>query len=261
MERRKCKGDNQKGNRDRWLITYADLITLLLVFFIVMYSMSQVDAAKFEAMVTSLAEAMGAGGMIMESPGPAIVPGEPGAAELAEQRKLESIRQELEEFAREQGLATKIMVSSESRGIVLSFQEEVLFPSGSAQLTSGAQMLIKEVAPVLEKTDNQLRVEGHTDDLPIHTSQFPSNWELSSARATSVLQMLFHAGDFEPSHLSAAAYGEYRPRMPNDSPENRERNRRVDLVILRSEFKGAEPGASLDADLPSLPLEDVIAGE
>lgn len=257
---RRRKEEQKHGGQERWLVTYADMITLLLIFFIVMYSISRVDAAKFQSLASSLAEAMGAGGMIMESPGPSFVPGasEEVSADLAEKQKLEDMRRELESFIREQGLAAKIITTTEQRGIVLSFQEEVLFPSGSAMLTPQAQKLIKGVAPVLEETDNYLRIEGHTDNLPIHTAKFPSNWELSAARATSVLQELLRAGDFEPRRLSAVAYGEYRPRAPNNSPENRQRNRRVDIVILRSKFEGAEPEA---VKIPLSPPINPIPGD
>jgi len=257
LVRRKSK-ETKHPNHERWLITYADMITLLLIFFIVMYTISRVDAHKFQSLAASLAEAMGAGGMIMESPGPSFIPGasETAGDKLSEKAELEDIRRELEAFAREHGLETKIVATTEQRGIVLSFQEEVLFASGSAQLTPQARRLIKEVAPVLKETDNHLRVEGHTDNLPIHTEKFPSNWELSAARATSVLQELLRVADFEPGRLSAVAYGEYRPRVPNNSPQNRQLNRRVDIVILRSKFEGSEPEAA-EISLPP-PIEPVV---
>lgn len=252
ISRRRARKKESHGNLERWLITYADMITLLLIFFIVMYAISRIDAYKFQALAASLAEAMGAGGMIMESPGPSFVPGasESPGDELSEKQELESIRRKLEAFARKKGLSAKITATTEQRGIVLSFQEDVLFALGSAELTPEAKKLIGEVAPILLETNNYLRVEGHTDNLPIHTRRYPSNWELSAARATSVLQQLLKTADFEPGRLSAVAYGEYRPRVPNDSPENRQLNRRVDIVILRSKYEGSEPVAPRTASPP-----------
>lgn len=246
MSRRRRKAEGSKhGNMERWLITYADMITLLLIFFIVMYTISKVDAHKFQALASSLANAMGAGGMVLESPGPSMIPGasDSPSDELAERQQMEEMRQKLMEFVRENGLASKISVTTEQRGVVLSFQEDVLFDLGSAQLTPRARELISEVSEVLSQTDNYIRIEGHTDNLPIHTSRYPSNWELSAARATSVLQQLLRTADIEPGQLSAVAYGEYRPRVPNNSPENRQLNRRVDIIILRSRYEGSEPEA------------------
>jgi len=242
LVRRRRRREKSSGH-ERWLVTYADMITLLLIFFIVMYTMSRIDANKFQSLASSLSRAMGAGGMVMESPGPSFVPGASlsSADELEEKQRFESIREELEALIQERGLAAEIRVSTEQRGIVISFQEQVLFPSGSAELTSQARRLIDEVAPVLRESGNHLRIEGHTDNLPIHTEKFPSNWELSAARATSVLQELLRTADISPDLLCAVAYGEYRPRVLNDTPENRQLNRRVDIVILRDRYVGSEP--------------------
>lgn len=234
------------GSMERWLITYADMITLLLIFFIVMYSLSQVDIKKFRMLAESLSKAMGGGGVILENLGPSVVPGISGTQvetpqDVADKAEMENIRQELLRQIQRQGLAARVSAISEERGIVLSFQEEVLFKLGSAELTPRAREIIAAVAPVLLKTPNYIRVEGHTDNLPIHTERYPSNWELSTARATAVVQELVHTANFPPQRLSAVGYGEYRPRVPNDSEAHRQMNRRVDLVILRSKYKGAEP--------------------
>ncbi len=244
MYRRK-QTRKEKDRSERWLITYADMITLLMIFFIVMYSLSKIDVAKFKTLAESLAAVFGAGGMILESPGPAVVPGSPPEQikELVEKAQLEKLKQRLENYIRENGLAAKVSVSTEERGIVLSFQDDVLFDLGSARLTDKAKEILGKVAPILVDTPNYIRIEGHTDNLPINTPRFPSNWELSAARATNVVQELIHNHGLPPHKLSAAAYGEYRPRVPNDSDYNRQLNRRVNIVILRSKFAGAEPHA------------------
>jgi len=233
----------KKDNNDRWLITYADLITLLMIFFIVMYALSKLDAAKFEALTRSLATAFGAGAMILDSPGPAVVPGSPPEQikDLVEANQLEKLKQELEQYIDESGLTAKISVTTEERGIVLSFQDNVLFELGSDVLTAQAREILDKVAPLLANTPNYIRIEGHTDNLPISTARFPSNWELSAARATNVVRELIHTHGMPPEKLSAIAYGEYRPRAPNNSQYNRQLNRRVDLIILRNKFSEAEP--------------------
>ncbi|RKO66876.1 OmpA/MotB family protein [Desulfofundulus salinus] len=240
------------GSMERWLITYADMITLLLIFFIVMYSLSQVDIKKFRMLAESLSKAMGGGGVILENLGPSVVPGISGTQvetpqDVADKAEMENIRQELLRQIQKQGLAARVSATSEERGIVLSFQDEVLFKLGSAELTPRAREIIAAVAPVLLKTSNYIRIEGHTDNLPINTERYPSNWELSTARATAVVQELIRTANFPPQRLSAVGYGEYRPRVPNDSEAHRQMNRRVDLVILRSKYKGAEPESSLPA--------------
>jgi len=242
MQRRK-RTKKEKDRSERWLITYADMITLLMIFFIVMYSLSKVDVAKFKTLAESLAAVFGAGGMVLESPGPAVVPGSPQEQfrEMVEKAQLENLKQEMDQYIHESGLQAKVSVTMEERGIVLSFQDNVLFELGSDRLTDQARQILDKVAPILASTPNYIRIEGHTDDLPINTARFPSNWELSAARATNVVRELINNHGFTPQKLSATAYGEYRPRAPNNNEANRQLNRRVDLIILRSKFSDAEP--------------------
>lgn len=246
------------GSKERWLITYADLITLMLIFFIVMYTLSKVDVAKFETMAQSMEAVFGSGGMILESPGPSVIPGAPQQQtqqDIIEQIQLDKLKERLQEYIEENGLLTKVSVTMEERGIVLSFQDDVLFDLGSAQLTAQAQELMGKVAPILADSPNYVRIEGHTDNLPIHTARFPSNWELSAARATNVLQELIIEHGLEPQKLSATAYGEYRPRVSNDNASTQQLNRRVNMVILRSKFAGLEPQANSANSVP-LPSDE-----
>jgi len=234
-----------KAGLERWLLTYSDLITLLMIFFVVMYALSSINSKKFEAMAVSLAKAMGGGQSVLTNPGVSLAPGISSEAdlarEMAETNELERIKNELQAYIDQNGLNGKVTVNIEERGVVLSFQEVALFPLGSAQLTPSARNLIVKVGQILLKTTQLIRVEGHTDNLPINTREFPSNWELSVARSTSVVQELIHELDFPPHRLSATGYGEFRPREPNDSVESRQKNRRVDIVVLRSKYETAEP--------------------
>lgn len=248
MSRRKKQAESA-GNHERWLITYADMITLLLVLFIVLFTLSQIDVKKFQYLSASLNKAMGAGGMMLDAPGPSVVQGLAGKTPrdqmVGDQAKLNNVKQQLEKMVQQAGLSAKIRVSQEERGVVLSFQEQVLFRLGEAELTPSARALLKQIAPILQQTPNYLRVEGHTDNLPIHTARFPSNWELSAARATNVLRELSEVYGISPQRLSALAFGEYRPVLPNTSEANRQQNRRVDIVILSSKFSETEPGYKL----------------
>lgn len=246
---RRRNQEPEKENSERWLITYADLITLLLIFFVVMYTLSKIDANKYHAIASSLAKTMGGSSSIMESGGPSMVPGSSEHKELAtaieqtEQEKMEKMRQQIEEYVNENGLAGKVTVVIEERGVVISFQDVVLFPLGSAELTNNSQEIVDKVGGILSQTTNYIRVEGHTDNLPIRTSKFPSNWELSLARSASVLHRLIEHSQIPPERLSATGYGEYRPRKPNDSDANRQENRRVDIIVIRSKYQEVEPEA------------------
>lgn len=246
---KKRGAEPQKENHERWLITYADLITLLLIFFVVMYTMSKIDANKYYAIASSLAKTMGGSQSIMESGGPSMVPGASESKELdtvmanLEQQNMEKIKRQIQEYVDQNGLSGKVTVSIEERGVVVSFQDVVLFPLGVAELNPSSRDIVDKVGAILRQTPNYIRVEGHTDNLPIRTSKFPSNWELSLARSASVVHRLIEFSDIPPDRLSATGYGEYRPRRPNDSDTNRQQNRRVDIVVLRTKFQEVEPEA------------------
>ncbi|MFZ5650988.1 MAG: flagellar motor protein MotB [Bacillota bacterium] len=242
----KRRQPEKKGSHERWLITYADMITLLLIFFIVMYTLSRIDVKKFQALSTSLTKAMGAGSLMLNSPGPSVVPGLAGTenpVHSIETIQLDNIKREMEKYIKDSNLQAKVSVTSEERGVVLSFQGELLFHLGSAELTPQARDIISKVGPMLAAVPNYMRIEGHTDNLPINTVQYPSNWELSAARATNVLKEFINNFGIHPQRMSAVAYGEYRPLVKNDSDAHRQMNRRVNIVILRSKFGQAEAGA------------------
>ncbi|MBN1128578.1 MAG: flagellar motor protein MotB [Chitinispirillaceae bacterium] len=230
----------EKDRSERWLLTYADLITLLLIFFIVLYSMSQVDKKKFEAMSQSLAIAFGGVGRggVLES-GRSLIPGDKVYKERLEMQNTE---QKVRRMIAQKGLEGKISTDLGPRGLVISVKDTLLFTVGSADLTGPAREIIQSVSHILEATPNAIRVEGHTDNVPIHTAKFFSNWELSTARATNVLQYFIARGGIAPERLSAAGYGEYKPSAPNTSDRNRALNRRVDIVLLSSDFSRFEPG-------------------
>lgn len=226
----------KRENKERWLLTYSDMITLLMIFFIVMYAISNVNAQKFAALAHSLAQVLsGESHGIGESPGPSFIPG------VSEETRLRETENELEKIIAAENLADYVQVVQEDRGLVLRIKDTILFPRGSADLTPEAQKLLTRVAQILGRMPNYIRVEGHTDDLPIHTERFPSNWELSVLRATTVVHVLVEKGGIDPRYISATGFGEYRPEAPNTSEANRSRNRRVEIVVLKQNFSGVEP--------------------
>lgn len=265
-QRRKRIEDDSGSGMERWLITYADLITLLMIFFILMYTMSQVDARKYAAVANSLSVVLtGQSLSVLETPGPSLVEGRsgqempegPGAAP-AQQGELDEVKHMIAEFIRtkdmeasqheEGGTVTKlsdhIILYEQERGLVISFKDTLLFASASDQLTPRARMIIQEVGGTLVKLPNYIRVEGHTDDVPINTSKFPSNWELSVLRASNVVHVLNEDVGIPAERLSIIGYGEYRPLVPNDDKISRAMNRRVDVVILKKKYDYFEPAVS-----------------
>jgi chemotaxis protein MotB len=136
----------------------------------------------------------------------------------------------------------RLEIAQDPRGLVLSLPVEATFATGSADVQRDAQQLIGRIASTVQPLGNALRIEGHTDDVPIRTARYESNWELSTARASAVVAFLIHGAGVEPARLSAAGYSEFHPRAPNDNAENRARNRRVDIVVLNRTAGREEPG-------------------
>lgn len=225
------------------MTTYGDLITQILIFFVLLFSLSSVDQHKFNIAMTSLQGSLG----ILQG-GSALVEGEfTEAGEVGEtlvtkeeQRRFEEFERELNSVIDQNGLKG-VQVNMEERGIVIRFVEGVLFDSGKADIKPEAKKILNDMAPILKRMNHQLRVEGHTDNRPINTKQFPSNWELSTARAVNVVRFFIEQHNFSPYIISAAGYGEYRPVAPNDTQEHRALNRRVDIVILKSILGSNEP--------------------
>lgn len=260
MPRRRFVEDDE--NSDRWLLTYSDLITLLLAFFVVMYSMSRIDAKKFGKMSEHLQGAFHSGDARGQASAGESDLGS-GALKIG---RLKTVAQNLrsslgtskdrvsmggqgvpmaraDSVAAQSGFSAIEPISMEinERGLVIHIVEAALFESGQATLKPEALTILDRIAKEIMNLPNQVRVEGHTDDRPITTTRFPSNWELSSARATSVVRFLIEKHDLSPERLSALGFGEYRPLAPNISDENRAKNRRVDIVVLTDSLSKYEP--------------------
>lgn len=227
-----------------WMTTYGDMVTLILAFFVILFSISSIDAGKFEMALLSLQRALGIlpGGRTLSSE-KVVDLGEldrDQQVKMAEIAQLKAIEDLLEGKFKAQGLQEVTSIDLQERGVLVRFLDSVLFDSGQATLKPEARKILGVIAEVAGGVQNHLRVEGHTDDVPISTSYFPSNWELSTARATQVIQFLLSRG-ISPERLSAAGYGEYRPIASNETIHGRQQNRRVDMVFLRLSLSGIEP--------------------
>lgn len=214
------------------------MVTLLLAFFVLLFAFSNVDEAKFSAVISAFQGYFGVleGGLVVRDQ-PVPLPFD--SSELA-QKQLNQLYEELTEFIEQEGLSG-VRLEMEERGLIVRFAEQVFFDLGEATLKPEALRILGSISGTLRDLPNPLRVEGHTDNWPIQTSKFPSNWELSVHRATNVVRHLIEVEGFDPKKLSAAGYSEYRPVKPNDTAQNRALNRRVDIVILNIDLWGSEP--------------------
>jgi len=230
-------------NHERWLVSYADFITLLFAFFVVMYAISSVNEGKYRVLSNSLESAFrkpeskseGATAKL-ETPPQVIQPIMP-IKNAKEEEKKKHLREKMRNMAKEiiEALGPlvkegKVRVTEGLKGVSVEINASVLFSPGDARLETSATKALRVVAEVLAKADFPVTVEGHTDPTPINTPHFPSNWELSGARAASVVRLFVETG-VAPQRLTASGYGEQRPIDSNESVEGRARNRRVTILI------------------------------
>jgi chemotaxis protein MotB len=223
-----------RPSRDRWVVAYADMTTLLLACFASLYAAAM--ARPVSALGTGLLD--GQGRALAVAAPPAIAP---ASAEATNAAAMAPLRASLGAIVQAHGELSDFELNVDARGLVLSLPEAGSFPSGQADPTADAQLVLADIGRVLATVPNAIRIEGHTDDVPMKSARFESNWELSTARATRVVELLVERAGLPASRLSAAGYAEFRPRVANDSPEHRARNRRVDIVVLSAEAARDEP--------------------
>jgi chemotaxis protein MotB len=221
-----------RPSRDRWLVAYADMTTLLLAIF----------AGLYAAAMSRPVSALGTGVLDGQGRAPLVAAAPASAPDATADAALASLRASLGAIVEAHGALSDLDLNADARGLVLSLPEAGSFPSGRAEPTAEAELILGEVGVVLAAAPNPIRIEGHTDDVPIQSPLFASNWDLSTARATRVVHLLIDRAGVQAARLSAAGYAEFRPRVANDSPEHRARNRRVDIVVLTLPAGGDQPG-------------------
>jgi chemotaxis protein MotB len=260
MARKKKRQEEEHENLERWLVSYADFITLLFAFFVTMYSISRVDEKKMGSVVESLQRALGSTAAWQEGKKQdtgvfqtsdkalevAVVPvnSEKGQGKDDFEKLAAEIKKNIKEGQKNnggEGDLNQLKFILDKRGLVLRFSERFFFDSGEASVRPEVIPMLNSIAQTLEKIPNHIRIEGHTDSVPINTPRFPSNWELSTARATSIVHFVLTHYRFEPTRLSAAGYGEFRPISSNKTHDGRSQNRRVDIVILSAKERESEP--------------------
>ena len=240
------KKHEEHENHERWLVSYADFITLLFALFVVMYSTSSVNEGKYRAVSESAQAAFNPSTLTAKKIeiGPKLSSGNRSTGKV---EYIAAIKDVLKEFEQNK----KLSIFQNSKGIVIRITDTALFDSGSAVIKNEAVEAIDSLAGVLANLKENIQIEGHTDNIPINSPLYPSNWELSSSRATSIVRRFVNYG-MEPSRLTAIGYGEYRTIAGNDTGEGRSKNRRVDIVVLNdkpsSEQQFANPFANLKVE-------------
>jgi chemotaxis protein MotB len=278
MSRRR-KRSQAHSNHERWLVSYADFITLLFAFFVVLYASAQVDQRKvgklalaiqvafqelgvFPASTTQIpldindpmpfstvqaiqnVERVSELGSVASSPKDSL-------AGSSDETDLSTLRSELEQALHGEIALHQVSLHRETDGLVVSLREFGFFDSGSATIKPQALPAVDRIASILAIRTYQLRIEGHTDNIPIHTAQMASNWELSTARATELVRLLIEGHRLAPERLAAAGYAQYHPIASNLTAQGRAQNRRVDIVILTSQ--AAKPGALAEPEVAAKP--------
>jgi len=232
MANKKPKCPDCPPGAPAWMSTFSDMTTLLLTFFILLISMATFDPVKIANLMESMQGAFG----IMET-FPTIpihpivdIPKKTGD----EQKKKQSLKdaEKIKTVIKDKKLDEAVKVEVTEKGIAIMLRDPVGFASGSADLKDQGKEILKDISDVIKNNPSlKVRVEGHTDDVPIHSNRYSSNWELSSARSLSVVQLLAGNTGIQPQNMSAVGYGEYRPIVPNNSPENRSKNRRIQIFV------------------------------
>lgn len=234
----KAKPRAEKDRSERWLLTYADLITLLMVFFVILFSFSIIDVKRFEDLKGSLDKAFNQG--VLAGLNTTSISAQTSYGTVTEAIKSDrddataAVASQLQKVADATGAGDQVTVNEVAQGVTVGLSSDLLFQSGSAQLKPGATQLIAQIAAPLKALDNPIQIIGNTDDVPPAptNSQFRDNFQLSQARATTVLHVLVDQNQFSAGRLSVWGKGEFAPLAPNDTPEHRAQNRRVDLLIL-----------------------------
>ena len=274
-------------NHERWLVSYADFITLLFAFFVVMFATAQQDKGKAKEVAESVKEALehgqlssvitgilnrkvtppnGKGDSRQKPPPPAHAGAKPMDAKETPPPKpvshadLAKPADQLAKALDEEMKSGKITIELNARGLVISLREAAFFASGDDVINAASMPIIEKIAAVIRGIPNPLRLEGHTDSIPIHNSRFRSNWELSAARSIAMLELLRQRYAYPVERMSVAGYAENAPSDTNDTEEGRAHNRRVELVVLSAEALGSEPPATPASPVGSAAAPSVVPG-
>jgi len=260
-KRRLPEEEEDEPAQGNWLTSYSDMISLLFCLFVVLYGMSKVNEESFRQLSEALSKSLSTGGMATKVPHKMMAtdnvqeggthdkhmkietPSEEDIVRMKRLEQLNELKKDLEGKLEKHGLRNSVSIDIQERGMVISLMtDKLLFELGKADLKDRCARILQVIAPTLLSYEHPIRIEGNTCDLPIHTAEFDSNWDLSTKRATSVAKYLIFKYKIRPERVSIIGYGEYRPRFPNTTENNRQKNRRVDIVIL--DYNPNDPSGS-----------------
>lgn len=239
MARKKVNRDEPKG--DEWLATYSDCVTLLMTFFVLLYAMSSVDENKMRALSQAFRTVMAgeAGDTILEyslyNGDVPLIGGEIPTDTIDGEKIEESMYYQVSKFVADHDLEAVVDIIETDLGVAIQLRDNILFETSKSDLRSESKEILDSIAALISSMNNNIVVEGHTDNRPINTAEFPSNWELSVDRAVNVVRYFVENGKIDPSRLSATGYGEFQPIVDNDTEENMEKNRRVNILIMTND--------------------------
>ena len=259
MAKKKRGKKHEEEASEAWLLPYSDLMTLLLALFIALFAISQTDQTKLVQLAQAFTAAFNMGGpSFFDKAGPSmslqrqIMSDEElgNSAYIQENETLQDLKQQLDEYIQQNSLEGELSTQLEEEGLMIRIKERALFPSGSAELVPESQGIGPIVAGLLAAVPERVLISGHTDTDPINTAQFPSNWELSSVRAMTFMKYLLSINsELNPARFSAIGYGEYRPIALNDTAENKQQNRRVEILIARTLSYNPNQGVYSNSDV------------
>lgn len=229
------KKPKKEVKTDAWLATYGDMVTLVLTFFVLMYSFSSVNEKKLASIASALNSLLtgNSSNTIMDGQGEMLEAPEVTAPSMYDQVK---------EFIEKNDLEDVAEIKNDTRGVIIQLKDSILFDSGKADLIPQSKEVLDKISSLMATMDNNFIIEGHTDNIPINTYKFSDNWELSSDRATSVIRYFTQVKGLDSTKFQSAGYGEFKPLVDNTTEENRAKNRRVNILIVATEKENKENG-------------------
>lgn len=245
MSKKKKHTHHEEEGGEAWLLPYSDLMTLLLAVFIVLFAVSQIDAEKAKSMSEAFTD-----GMMSQSEAAARMSDQEStktehsentsSGVKSEQERMEELKAELDAKLESKNLTGSVKTGIDKRGLVISLSNAIFFDPGSAEIKKENEDILLELAGMVDVMDNYIRIEGHTDNVPMNSSTYPSNWDLSAARAANVVRLLTSKANITPDKLIAVGYGEYRPVEDNSTDEGRAKNRRIDIIVVSEKYNDLE---------------------
>jgi len=234
------KKPKKEVKTDAWLATYGDMVTLVLTFFVLLYSFSSVNEKKLKEISVALTSLLGGG-----TSGESILDGGNGILEEVVPEDVgmqNSTFTKVSEFLENNGLEDIAQIKTDDRGVIIELNDKILFESGKSELIPESRGVLDKISGLLGTLDNTFIIEGHTDNIPINNYRFNDNWDLSSSRANSVIRYFTQVKGLDVNKFNSAAYGEFKPLVDNSTEENRAKNRRVNILIVATEKESKENG-------------------